>query len=220
MKYRYVIPIASLLTATLLIANTLDTKIFDFFGLALPAGIILFPLAYLAGDILTEVYGYAISRRVIWSGFAALIVMVLSYEIARALPPASFWPNQTAFDTVLAQIPRIVLASIVAYLCGEFTNSYIVAKMKVWMDGRAMWLRFVASTIFGQLVDTTVFVAIAFTGVYAPGALVSISLSAWAIKVCWEIIALPLTLPLVRALKRIENEDFYDRQTNFNPFHI
>jgi hypothetical protein len=220
MKYKYIIPIASLLTATLLIANTLDTKIFDFFGMALPAGIILFPLAYLAGDVLTEVYGYAISRRVIWSGFAALVVMVVSYEIARTLPPTSFWSNQAAFDTVLGQVPRIVLASIIAYLCGEFTNSYIVAKMKVWTEGRAMWLRFVASTIFGQLVDTVTFVAIAFTGIYAARALVSIALSAWAIKVGWEIIALPLTLPLVRALKRTENEDFYDRQTNFNPFHI
>jgi uncharacterized integral membrane protein (TIGR00697 family) len=220
MKHKFLLPITGLFTATLLIANTLDTKIFNFFGLDLPAGIILFPLAYLAADVLTEVYGYAICRRVIWSGFVALIVMVISYEVARALPPASFWTNQAAFDLVLAQIPRIVAGSIVAYVCGEFTNSYIVAKMKVWMNGRAMALRFVLSTIFGQLVDTVVFVAIAFTGLYAFGSLVAIAFSAWLVKVGWEIIALPVTLPIVRSLKRLEVEDFYDRETDFNPFHM
>jgi len=220
MKHRFLLPITAIFTATLLIANTLDTKIFDFFGLALPAGIVIFPLAYLAGDLLTEVYGYATARRVIWSGFIALVIMVISYEISRHLPPAAFWSNQTAFDTVLAQVPRIVLASIAAYICGEFTNSYIVAKMKVRMEGRSMGLRFVTSTIFGQLIDTVVFVAIAFVGAFAFGELVSITLSAWAVKVAWEIVALPITLPVVRWLKRQEGEDFYDRDTNFSPFHI
>ena len=146
--------------------------------------------------------------------------MALSYEVARALPPAGFWPNQGAFDTVLSQIPRIVLASITAYLCGAFTNSFIVAKMKVQMNGRWMWLRFVVSTIFGQLVDTAVFVTIAFTGLFATKALLAIMVSAWAVKVAWEIIALPVTVPFVRWLKRAEREDFYDTDTNFSPFHI
>lgn len=220
MRHIFLLPITAVFTATLLIANTLDTKIFHVAGLDLPAGIILFPLAYLAGDVLTETYGYAVSRRVIWSGFLALVIMALSYEVARALPPAGFWPNQGAFDTVLSQIPRIVLASITAYLCGEFTNSFIVAKMKVQMNGRWMWLRFVVSTIFGQLVDTAVFVTIAFTGLFATKALLAIMVSAWAVKVAWEIIALPVTVPFVRWLKRAEREDFYDTDTNFSPFHI
>lgn len=220
MKHKFLLPITAIFTATLLISNTLDTKIFDFFGLALPTGIILFPLAYLAGDVLTEVYGYAVTRRIIWSAFAALIIMVGAYEVGRILPPADFWKNQTAFDAVFSHVPRIVLASIAAYLFGEFTNSFIVAKMKVWTEGRGMALRFVVSTIFGQLVDTIVFVTIAFAGVFALPALVSITLSGWAAKVAWEIIALPITLPVVRWLKRVENEDFYDRDTQFNPFRI
>jgi uncharacterized integral membrane protein (TIGR00697 family) len=220
MKYRFLLPIAALFAATLLISNTLDTKIFMFLGLALPAGIILFPLAYLFGDVLTEVYGYATSRRVIWSGFAALVLMVVFYEIARILPPAPFWPNQGAFDAVLSHVPRIVLASMAAYLCGEFANSFLLAKMKVKTEGRGMGIRFVASTIVGQAIDTTVFVLIAFTGQFPVGALIQITISAWLVKVAWEVIALPVTLPTVRWLKRVEGEDYFDRNTNFNPFHI
>lgn len=220
MKFKYLIPITAIFVATLLISNTLDTKIFDFFGLSLPAGIILFPLAYLAGDLLTEVYGFSISRRIIWSGFLALVLMIFAYEIGRAVPPASFWEHQIAFDTILSHVPRIVLASIVAYLCGEFTNSYIVAKLKVVTNGRNMALRFVASTIFGQAVDTVVFVLIAFTGTFAASDLMVITLSAWLVKVGWEVLALPITLPVARWLKRAEGVDHYDRETNFSPFHI
>ena len=186
--------------------------------LALPSGIILFPLAYLFGDVLTEVYGYAATRKVIWTGFAALLLMVIAYEVARALPPAPFWTNQQGFDQVLGQVPRIVAASITAYFTGEFCNSYVLAKIKVKMDGHVMPLRFVASTVVGQAVDTIVFVAIAFGGVFALPELVSITISGWAAKVAWEIIALPITLPVVRWLKRTENEDYFDRTTNFNPF--
>lgn len=217
-SYKYISVITGLFTATLLISNTLDTKIFMLGSLALPAGIILFPLAYLFGDILTEVYGYAASRKVIWTGFAALLLMVVAYEIGRILPPASFWANQQAFDQVLGHVPRIVAASITAYFAGEFCNSYVLAKVKVKMDGRAMPLRFVLSTIVGQAVDTTVFVAIAFLGVFPFPELVSITISGWAVKVAWEVIALPFTLPVVRWLKRTENEDYFDRDTNFSPF--
>jgi uncharacterized integral membrane protein (TIGR00697 family) len=220
MNSRFIIPVSCLLTAALLVGNTLDTKIFTAFGLDLPAGLILFPLAYLAADILTEVYGYAVSRRVIWSALAALLVMLASYEIARKLPPAGFWQNQGSFDAIFSHVPRIVAGSIVAYLCGEFTNSFVLAKMKVRTEGRWMAGRFVMSTIFGQFVDTTVFVAIAFTGAFAPMELLSIVLSAWAIKVGWEIIALPITLPIVKWLKRVEHEDYFDRDTNFSPFKV
>src|SRR5262249_30617111 len=150
--------ITGVFTATLLISNTLDNKIFQFGPIDLPAGVILFPLAYLFGDVLTEVYGYARSRQVIWTGFFSLILMVACYEVARILPAASFWKNQPAFEAVLGLVPRIVLASITAYFCGEFVNSYTLAKIKVRMNGKTMPLRFVASTIVGQFVDTVVFV--------------------------------------------------------------
>ena len=216
--HKFLIPIAGLFAATLLISNTLDTKIFMLGTLSLPAGVILFPLAYLFGDVLTEVYGYGSARRVIWTGFACLILMLISYEIARAIPPAPFYENETAFDTILSHIPRIVIASITAYFCGEFINSYIVAKMKVAMKGKQTWLRLLLSTIAGQFVDTVVFVSIAFVGVYALSDLVSLTISAWGVKVGWEFIALPITLSVVKWLKKIEHEDYYDTNTNFNPF--
>lgn len=219
-QYKYLVFIAGIFTATLLIANTLDTKIFAFGPLALPAGIVVFPIAYVFGDALTEVYGYGTSRKVIWTGVFALVLMVVSYEIARQLPPASFWAHQQAYDQVLGRVPRIVLASITAYFLGEFCNSYVLAKMKIRMQGKIMPLRFVVSTVVGQAVDTIVFVLIAFAGVFPIAELVSITLSGWAFKVAWEVIVLPLTVPMVRALKRAENEDYYDTNTDFNPFHM
>ena len=219
-NYKYLVLISGLFSATLLISNTLDTKIFMLGDLALPAGIILFPLAYLFGDVLTEVYGYAIARRVIWTGLASLVLMLVSYEVARELPAASFWANQEAFDTVFGHIPRIVAASIAAYLCGEFVNSYIVARMKVAMEGARTWLRLLLSTIAGQFIDTLVFVLIAFLGVFGLADLVSLILSAWAVKVGWEVLAMPITLRVVSFLKKAEEEDFYDAETNFNPFAL
>lgn len=218
--YKFLALISGLFSATLLISNTLDTKIFTFAGLNLPAGIILFPLAYLFGDILTEVYGYAASRKVIWTGFFSLVLLLVSYHVAILLPPAGFWDGQDAFARILGHVPRIVLASIVAYFCGEFCNSFVLAKMKVWTSGKGIATRFVASTVVGQAVDTAVFVAIAFTGVFPPKQLLSIIVSAWLLKVAWEVIALPITLIVVKTLKRAENEDFYDRDTNFNPFKL
>jgi queuosine precursor transporter len=218
--YRHLSTITALFTATLLISNTLDNKVFKLGSLDLPAGIILFPLAYLFGDVLTEVYGYAASRKVIWTGFASLVLMVLTYEIARVLPAASFWTYQEAYNAILGRVPRIVAASMTAYFVGEFCNSYVLAKVKVKMKGKAMSLRFVLSTIVGEFVDTAIFVLIAFTGALPPAELVSVTLSAWAVKVGWEIIALPVTLPVVRYLKRAESEDYYDIDTNFNPFSL
>lgn len=217
-NYKYLGFITGLFTAVLLISNTLDNKIFSLGGLELPAGIVLFPLAYLAGDLLTETYGYAASRSVIWTGFVSLLLMVGTYEVARLLPPASFWKDQAAFVAILGNTPRIVAASITAYFLGEFCNSYTVAKVKVKMKGKAMSVRFVLSTLVGQFVDTTVFVLIAFTGTLPSTELVTVVLSAWGVKVAWEVIALPITIPVVKALKRAENEDYFDTHTNFNPF--
>jgi len=219
-SFKFLPIITGIFTATLLISNTLDTKIFQLGSFELPAGIILFPLAYLFGDVLTEVYGYAASRKVIWTGFFSLLLMVAAYTAAVHLPPAGFWKDQDAFGTILAQVPRIVLASITAYFLGEFCNSYVLAKIKVKMEGRGMAWRFVLSTIVGQAVDTSTFVLVAFLGVFSGKELLSVTISGWAFKVAWEIIALPITLPIVRKLKRVENEDYFDKDTNFNPFHL
>jgi uncharacterized integral membrane protein (TIGR00697 family) len=229
-SYKYLSFITGIFTATLLISNTLDTKIFALgplnlpFGIVLsfnlPSGIILFPLAYIFGDVLTEVYGYAASRKVIWTGFVSLLLMILTYEVARILPAAPFWPHQEAFQNILGHVPRIVIASIIAYFVGEFCNSYVLAKIKVWMQGRAMPFRFVASTAIGQAVDTTVFALIAFGGSFSVGQMASLIFSGWAFKVAWEVIALPLTLVVVKRLKKAENEDYFDTNTNFNPLHL
>lgn len=216
--YKYLIPITGLFVATLLISNTLESKIFTLGFLSLTAGTIIFPLAYLFGDILTEVYGYANARRVIWTGFAALLLMSAFYAIAVALPADVAWHGQEGYAATLGVVPRIAFASMVAYFCGEFVNSYILARMKVATNGKRMGLRFVASSIAGQAIDTFIFMILAFAGVFATSELLVIGLSMWAVKVAWEIIALPLTLFVVKKLKETENEDFYDTNTNFNPF--
>lgn len=212
--------ISGLFTASLLISNILDTKIFEFMGLNLPAGIIIFPIAYVFGDFLTEVYGYSASRKVIWTGFFSLIFLIISIHIAIILKPAVFWTSQKEFELILTAVPRIVLASITAYFLGEFANSFILAKLKVKTSGKFMSLRFIASTIAGQGIDTITFVLIAFSGTMDLNSLIAITLSAWLVKVLWEIIALPVTLPLVKWIKKVETEDYFDTNTNFNPFII
>lgn len=212
--------ITGLFTVVLVLSNTLDTKIFTVFSLNLPAGIILFPLGYVFGDILTEVYGFKESRKVIWTGFVALLLMVVVYDVGIALKPADFWKDQEHFAATLSHVPRLVTASIIAYFSGEFCNSYVIAKLKLLSSGRHMAIRFIASTLAGQGVDTIVFVSIAFIGVLPSEALPGIILAGWAFKVCWEIIVLPISLPITKWLKKAENIDVYDRDTNFNPFHI
>lgn len=218
--YKYFSLITGIFAACLIISNILDTKFFQLWSLNFPAGIILFPIVYVFGDVFTEVYGYSQSRKAIWTGFISLILLVLSIEIAKRLPPASFWENQDAFVAILGKVPRIVVASITAYFAGEFTNSFIMAKLKLAQKGKGMPFRFVASTLAGQAVDTAVFVIIAFAGTLEILNLASVFLSAWLFKVTWEVVALPLSVPLVRWLKKVENEDYYDQDTNFNPFKL
>jgi queuosine precursor transporter len=217
-QYKYYPVITGLFTVCLLMSNLFDIKIFMLGPLALPAGIIVFPIAYVFGDILTEVYGYAASRRVIWTGLVCMLLFILLTLSAIALPPAPFWSNQKEFALILGKVPRLVIASITAYFLGEFTNSFVVAKMKVRSAGRRMGLRFVMSTLAGEAVDTVTFVVIAFTGTMSVADLVQVTISAWAVKVAWEIIALPISLPLTKWLKRIEHEDYFDTHTNFSPF--
>jgi len=218
LKMKYYDIIGSLFVASLLISNIAAQKLFNFFGITFTAGIIFFPVTYIFGDVLTEVYGYRATRRVVWTGFAAQALMVIVLGIAVALPPAEGWPLQEQFASVLGLVPRIVLASLCGYLAGEFTNSYVLAQMKIRSNGRNLWMRTIGSTLAGQAVDTALFVIIAFTAVFPPSVLVSTAVSAYVFKVAYEILATPLTYLVVGYLKRTEGVDTFDHQTNFNPF--
>jgi hypothetical protein len=216
--FRYFTLIAGLFVATFLIANTTAGKLFALGPFVFPAAIVVFPLSYIFGDVLTEVYGYARSRQIIWTGFAAEILMALAYWLVLALPPASFWTQQAAFETVLGQVPRIVLASILGYLAGEFVNAYVLAKMKVWTEGRLLWTRTIGSTVAGEGVDTLLFIVVAFGGLWPAGQLLVTALSAYLFKVAYEVLATPLTYLIVGFLKRREGLDHYDVGTRFTPF--
>lgn len=184
------------------------------------AGVLFFPLSYVFGDILTEVYGYARARKVIWAGFGAMAFAAIMATVVVALPPAPGWPNQVAYETVFGQTPRIVAASMIAYFCGEFVNSYVLAKMKLAAGGKQMSVRFVVSTIFGEGVDSLLFYPIAFYGIWENSLVLKVMAAQWGLKVLVEIVMLPLTVKIVNALKRAESEDFYDRETNFSPFSL
>ena len=216
----YLVPIAGLFGAVLIIALILAGKIVQLGGLTFTAAVIVFPASYLFGDVLTEVYGYASARAVVWTGFFAQGLWILAYGIATALPPAPFWPHQQAFETVLGATPRLALAGLAAYLVGEFLNAYVLAKLKLRFGGRGLAGRLVASTVVGQGIDSALFVGLAFAGTYPAAELVRLGLSIWALKVAWEILALPLSLPVIGFLKRAEGQDFFDAGTDFNPFRL
>ena len=217
---KYFIYIAILFVAVLMISNTTATKLVQLGPFVVSGAIIIFPISYIFGDILTEVYGYKASRKIIWSGFGAIILMSLSYWIVQLLPPASFWQNQTAYETILGGIPRIVLASMTAYFCGEFSNSFVLSRMKVWMQGKHLWMRTIGSTIVGEGVDSIVFVFIAFYGTIPLNALFTLIGSIYLLKVIYEVIATPFTYIIVNKLKKAEGIDVYDRGISYNPFHI
>jgi uncharacterized integral membrane protein (TIGR00697 family) len=184
------------------------------------AGVLFFPISYIFGDILTEVYGYARARRVIWSGLTALVFASFMATIVVKLPPAAHWHEQAAYESIFGQTPRIVLASITAFFCGEFVNSYTLAKMKLWTNGNALWTRIVGSTVCGEGVDSLVFYPLAFLGVWDTKMVFVVMASNYSLKVLWEVLATPLTYRVVAALKRAENEDYYDRDTTFTPFSL
>ncbi len=185
------------------------------------AGVLFFPISYIFGDILTEVYGYARDRRVVWAGFAALAFASVMSAVVVHLPPSEHSrAAQSAVEAVFGNTPRIVLASISAFLCGTFVNSFVLAKMKIWTRGRWLWTRLVGSTLCGELVDSVIFYFIAFYGRVTLAHLVEIMFTQYALKSGWEILAAPLTYRIVAFLKRAENEDFYDTHTNFTPFSL
>ena len=185
---------------------------------AFGAGILFFPLSYVIGDVLTEVYGYARARRCIWAGFVAMLFMALMATVVVAMPPDPDWPNQAAYEAVFGQVPRIVFASIIAFWAGEFVNSYVMARMKVWTQGRYLWTRTIGSTVFGQGVDSLIFYPLAFYGVWETELVVTVMITNWLLKVAWEALLTPVTYAVVGFLKRREGLDVYDAHTGFTPF--
>ena len=226
-QYRYYDFVMAAYVCILLCSNLIgpakETSIpVPFFGtVTFLSGVLFFPISYIFGDILTEVYGYGRDRRVVWAGFAALIFASIMAAVVVQLPPSeSSRANQAAVEAIFGNTPRIVLASITAFLCGTFVNSYVLAKMKIWTGGRWLWTRIVGSTLCGELVDSMIFYFVAFYG-RMPGAhLVAIMFTQYALKSGWEIVAAPLTYRVVAFLKRAENEDYYDIDTNFTPFSL
>jgi uncharacterized integral membrane protein (TIGR00697 family) len=184
------------------------------------AGILFFPVSYVIGDVLTEVYGYARARRCIWAGTAALLFMAFMSFIVVALPPAPDWTGQAAYEAVFGQVPRIVAASIIAFWAGEFVNSYVLARMKLWTGGRHLWSRTIGSTVVGQAVDSALFYPIAFAGLWSGATLAKVVATQWVLKVSWEVILTPLTYWVVARLKRVEGVDVFDVGTNFTPFRM
>jgi uncharacterized integral membrane protein (TIGR00697 family) len=186
------------------------------------AGVLFFPISFIFGDILTEVYGYAKSRRVIWAGFAGLGFASFMAWMIVALPPAPFWQNQGAYEIAFGSAWRVSLASLVAFAAGEFVNSYVLAKMKIWTNGRWLWTRTIGSTIFGEAVDSILFYPLAFynSGIIPNDKLWLVVVAQFVAKVAVEVLLTPVTYKIVAFLKKAENEDYYDRDTNFNPFSL
>ncbi|MBP7775163.1 MAG: queuosine precursor transporter [Candidatus Saccharimonas sp.] len=219
-RFRYYDIILALFAAILLISNIAATKIVSFGPIITDGGAILFPLIYILGDVLTEVYGYKHARRAIWMGFIIMLVGVAVFTIVRYLPPAAVYQDQAAYEAVLGFFPRIVAASLIAYLVGEFTNSYILAKLKIKTKGKKLWQRLIASSIFGELFDTMIFAFVAFGGIIVGWDMVIYIAVGWAFKTGVEIIFLPITYRVIHVLKASEGIDYYDRTTNFSPFQF
>src|SRR5688572_5753487 len=221
--YRYYDLVMAAFVTVLLCANVIGaSKVATLFGYTFGAGVLFFPISYVFGDILTEVYGYARARRVVWAGFGSLVFASLMSSIVLAIPPAPGWPHQAAFETVLGGTPRIALASLVAYFAGELTNSFVLAKMKIATSGQYLWARTIGSTIAGEAVDSMIFYPLAFLGSagWTPGQVMAVMTANYLIKVFWEALMTPFTYRIVGFLKRAEGEDYYDRDTNFTPFSL
>jgi uncharacterized integral membrane protein (TIGR00697 family) len=219
--YRYYDLIMAAFVTILLCSNFISAaKRVTVGGLTFGAGVLFFPISYLFGDILTEVYGYARSRKVVWAGFGAMGFASLMSWIVLALPPDPTWPHQRAWETVFANSPRIVVASMLGFFAGEFVNSYTLAKLKIMSRGRFLWTRTIGSTITGEAADSLLFYPLAFLGVWRTQSLVQVLIANYVLKMSWEVLATPLTYRVVAFLKRREHEDHYDYGTNFTPFSL
>lgn len=209
--------ISALFVACLVTANIIASKVVTIGPATVSVAVVMFPLTYLFADVLTEVWGYALTRTVIWTGFFANIVAVLFLSLAVALPPSAAYGDQDAMQRILGQSPRLVTASLIAYLCGEFLNSFILARMKIWTSGRFLWVRTIGSTVVGQGVDTAVFISLAFAGTLPGGLVLIIIRDQWIVKVLYETVATPVTYAIVNLCKRVEGLDTYDREISFAP---
>lgn len=218
-QFRYFDLVMAAFVVVLVLSNVIGAaKLSTVAGFTFGAGILFFPLSYVIGDVLTEVYGYARARRVIWAGFAALVFMAVMSFVVVSLPPSDSWTGQEAYEQVFGQVPRIVLASITAFWAGEFVNSYVMAKMKVWTRGRMLWSRTIGSTVVGQGVDSLLFYPIAFLGVWETSDVILVMVTNWALKVGWEAVLTPVTYRVVGFLKKREGVEIFDTDTDFSPF--
>jgi hypothetical protein len=218
--------VVAVFVATLIVSNIIAVKLVSLMGLTVPAAILLFPIAYICGDVLTEVYGYAAARRAIWLGFGCNALAVAAIVLGGWLPASPYWTAgvyssaeqaQQAYQAILGFAPRLLAASFAAYLVGEFLNAYVMARMKVASGGRRLWMRTIASTVVGQGADSIVFLTLAFAGILPPQALAAAIASQWFLKCAYEALATPLTYFVVNNLKRVEGLDPFDRETDFNP---
>jgi queuosine precursor transporter len=224
--FRYYDLVMAAFVAILLLSNIIGASKPSYIALpggtqwSFGAGVLFFPISYIIGDILTEVYGYARARRVIWTGFAALVFMAFMAWVVVSLPPATGWPGQSSYEFVFGNSWRIVLASMVAFWAGEFANSYVLARMKIWTEGRKLWMRTIGSTVVGQGLDSLIFYPLAFYGIagWPPEQLVQVVVSQWLIKTAWEAMLTPVTYAVVGTLKRREGLDVFDEGTDFSPF--
>lgn len=217
-RFRYYDMLVSAFVAVLLISNVLAPKLIEVGPFLFSGAQLLFPVTYIFGDIFTEVYGYAGSRRAIWNGFIASALMTVVSVTVVALPPAPGWPHQREYETVLGVMPRLVIASLIAYWAGEFANSFVMARMKVLSSGRYLWMRTIGSTAVGQAVDTILVITIAFAGIWSFSDIVRVIISGYIGKVAYEAAATPVTYAVVNFLKRKEGVDIMDSDTDFNPF--
>ena len=205
--------------AILLLSNLIGAaKLSTLFGFTFGAGILFFPLGYVLGDVLTEVYGYARARRCVWAGFGAMLFMALMSWVVVKLPPAQGWPDQGAYEAVFGSTWRIVFASLTAFWAGEFANSFVLAKMKLLTQGKHLWMRTIGSTIVGEGLDSLLFYPLAFYGQWTNSQVLTVMVTNWLLKVTWEVVLTPVTYLIVNSLKRAEGLDVYDAHTNFTPF--
>ncbi|MES2288434.1 MAG: queuosine precursor transporter [Pseudomonadota bacterium] len=217
--FRYFDFVMAAFVAILLLSNVIGAaKPAQVWGFTFGAGILFFPLSYVIGDVLTEVYGYGRARRCVWAGFVAVLFMAFMSWVVVSLPPAPGWEGQGAYESVFGQVPRIVLASVCAFWAGELVNAFVLAKMKLWTKGRHLWSRTIGSTVFGQGVDSLIFYPLAFLGVWETATVVQVMATNWALKVLWEVLLTPVTYAVVGFLKSREGVDVFDEGTDFSPF--
>ncbi|MEN9924118.1 queuosine precursor transporter [Novosphingobium sp.] len=217
--FRYFDYVMAAFVAILLLSNLIGAaKLATVGGFTFGAGILFFPLSYVIGDVLTEVYGYANARRCVWMGFGALIFMAFMSYVVVAMPPAEGWDGQAAYESVFGSTWRIVAASVLAFWAGEFVNSFVLAKMKIITQGKHLWARTIGSTVFGQGVDSLIFYPVAFLGIWTPQQVLTVMVTNWLLKVLWEALLTPVTYAVVGWFKHREGVDVYDTGTDFSPF--